>query len=328
MPGVSDAAEFGARRTGRWRWILVAMIPLVILGISLAARNRQADDVLQVEHPVFEGPLGQGTAVSMAEVLVIAEDALETLRKTIDDYTAVMTKQERIHGRLTEPAEMEMKVQCRHRGGGLGDDLPLRVYLRFLAPTGVAGREVLWAEDLHDGQMIVREAGVLGMFPVRLDPDGIIAMRGQKYPISEIGLTRLVEKLIERGRRDLDDPDISVTMTRSIEFDSRLCDRIVVTRARPGEGEDNFSRAEIWFDSERKLPLRYFSFGWPDDPAIGDASSSSQARPTQSVAPDGADAYETGSAPLLESYSYRNIQTNVGLSERDFDPANPEYRFQ
>ena len=35
----------------------------------------------------------------------------------------------------------------------------------------------------------------------------------------------------------------------------------------------------------------------------------------------------SGPAPLLESYTYYDVKLNVGLTEDDFDPANPEYRY-
>ena len=54
-------------------------------------------------------------------------------------------------------------------------------------------------------------------------------------------------------------------------------------------------------DPTRQLILRYRSFGWP--------SSADEV------------------APLQESYTYHDIQTNVDLTELDFDPKNPEYGY-
>ena len=91
----------------------------------------------------------------------------------------------------------------------------MRVYLSFQSPSSVKGREVIWGEDLYDGKMAVHEVGLLlSMKTFWLDPNGIFAMQGQRYPISEIGLVRLVEKLIERGPVDRDSPDVSVTHHR------------------------------------------------------------------------------------------------------------------
>lgn len=236
----------------------------------------------------------------MDEVLLIAEQSLLHMRQTLDDYAATLVKQESINGVLSEPTEMAIKIQCPHRGGKLDDSEPMRVYLRFIRPPDIAGREVIWAEDLHAGKLIVREVGVMGLLPLRLDPTGMIAMRGQRYPIYEIGLTKLVEKLIERGRRDRNNADVSVSITKGLTFDGHDCDLIEVRRKRPSDSANDFSRAEICFDTKRLLPLRYTAYGWSSD---------------------------SSEAPLIESYAYTDVKTNVGLSETDFDPKNPSYQF-
>jgi outer membrane lipoprotein-sorting protein len=133
----------------------------------------------------------------------------------------------------------------------------------------------------------------------------MIAMRGQKYPISDIGLTNLLKKLIERGQRDLDNPNVSVTITKNVTVDGIQCELIQVRRSEPSGGPDDFSLAEIVLDGTRNLPIRYTAYGWPKDDQTVDTK-----------------------APLIESYTYLNIKTNVGLTDLDFDPTNPEYQFR
>lgn len=236
----------------------------------------------------------------MEDVLRIAEDTLAHMRTNLDGYEAIMVKQETIDGTLTEATEMTMKVQCRHRGGRVDDSEPMRVYLRFNQPASVAGREVIWAEDLYDGKLVVHEAGVMGFLTVYLDPTGMLAMQGQRHPITEIGLTKLVQKLIERGEADRNNPDVSVTITKNLVLDDHPCELIAVSRTKPTGMEDDFSRAEICFDKDRQIPLRYTAYGWAQD---------------------------GGAAPLLESYTYTKVDTNVRLSEADFDLKNPSYHF-
>jgi len=246
------------------------------------------------------GKTSMTVASTMDEVLAIAESTLAHMRKNLDGYTATMVKQEMIDGALTEPTEMAMKLHCRHRGGKVDDSEPMRVYLRFNQPADVNGREVIWAEDLYDGKLVVHEAGLMGFMTVYLDPTGMIAMRGQRHPISEIGLTKLVQKLIERGEVDRKNPAVTVSITRNLVLDDHQCELIVVTRKQPSGTENDFSRAEICFDKDRQLPLRYTAYGWGKDGAA---------------------------PPILESYTYTNIDTTVQLSEADFDPKNPSYRF-
>ena len=50
------------------------------------------------------------------------------------------------------------------------------------------------------------------------------------------------------------------------------------------------------------FPVRYIAYGWPAKGEKGD--------------------------PILEEFNYTNIELNVGLTDLDFDPANPNYKFR
>ena len=239
--------------------------------------------------------------MTMSDVLHMARQAREHMSEHLDDYTARFVKQERDEdGKLGEETVFEIKVQTRLRGDT--ENAPMRVYLNYLAPQSLKGREVLWAQDLNDGKMVVHEVGfLLGMKRIWLDPNGMIAMQGQRYPISEIGIVRLVEKLIERGGKDEDNPDIQVTLLDDHMIGDVKTQLIRVQRTEPSGEEDDFSIAEIAIDQERQLVLQYRSFGWPSQ--------------------------ESDEPPLLESYTYHDVQMNVGLSDEDFSPDNPAYQF-
>ena len=242
---------------------------------------------------------------TLDDVLQLARAARVAMNENLDDYKARFVKQEiDTSGVLTEETEIQLKVQTRLRGDD--DDAPMRVYLHFLSPESVKGREVIWAADMHDGKLVAHEGGLLGFTTVHLDPTGFLAMRGQRYPIYEIGMVRLVEKLIERGEKDLGNPDITVTITDDFELDEVVAKLIQVRRAKPSGAEDDFSLAEIVIDPERQLILRYRSYGWPSTDAEGE---------------------ESEVVPLQESYTYHDIKVNVGLTEEDFNPSNPEYRY-
>ncbi|MGI9473085.1 MAG: DUF1571 domain-containing protein [Rubripirellula sp.] len=239
--------------------------------------------------------------MTMSDLLDMAQAARDQLSTSMNDYSARFVKQEiDAQGVLGPETEIRMKVQTRLRNDS--NDAPMRVYLRFTSPDNVNGREVIWAEDLYDGKMAVHEVGLLlGLKTIWLDPNGIIAMQGQRYPISEIGLVKLVEKLIERGEKDRDNPAISVTLSSDHKLGDTDTQLIQIRRSEPSNEADDFSLAEIVIDPERQIVLSYRAFGWPD--------------------------IEGGEPPLLESYTYYDVQSNIGLSEKDFDPKSPEYNF-
>jgi hypothetical protein len=125
-------------------------------------------------------------------------------------------------------------------------------------------------------------------------------MRGQRYPISEIGLEKLAQQMLEKGDRDRQHGECQVDIYPDARVNKRDCWMVQIIHPvnRP---HFDFHRAHVFFDEELKLPVRYASWSWPTSP---------------------------DSEPLLEEeYTYTNIKINVGLAELDFDPDNSEYDF-
>lgn len=119
----------------------------------------------------------------------------------IKDYSAVMVKQERINGKLNDMEFMHAKIRNE----------PFSVYLRFLAPKGIRDREVIYIAGQNDGNLIAHESpnrGLIGILAqtklvgsTSLAPTSTLAMIGNRYPITEIGLLNLTKRLIEVGER-------------------------------------------------------------------------------------------------------------------------------
>jgi len=237
---------------------------------------------------------------TLEDVLQLAREGLTELQKNINDYTAHVIKQERIGGILRPPEEMDLKLQTEQTENGKVIR-PMRVYLRFTSPVSMAGQEVIWDPQANDNKLVAHGAGLLNVMRVSLKPDSFLAMTGNRYPITQIGLTNLVRKLIERGELDQQTAAATVSITEGHLEGDRECKLIRVVHTEPTGRPDDFSLAEIAIDSQRQIPLRYTAFGWPEE---------------GSSAP-----------PLLESYTYLDVELNVGLTDADFDPDNPDYDF-
>ncbi|TWT95639.1 hypothetical protein Pla100_32800 [Neorhodopirellula pilleata] len=296
------------------------LVSLVAVGSSHEPAHVSGSDHRPVQTDTFEA--GERQRVTMSEMLDLAEAALASTIANVDDYTARMIKHEQDRsGVLQPPSESLIKVSTRHRGGK--PNSPMKVYLRFDSPDAVKGREVIWIENENDGKMLVREAGMIGgMMTVPLAPDSFLAMRGQRYPITEIGLTRLLEKLIERGGEDRDSEDVRVFKTEGYPFDGRELTLLEIIRSRPSGREGDFSRAELVLDRQRNVVVSFRSFGWPD----ANLADANLAVPSL-VGPD-LTADEAAELPLIESYQYLDLELNVGLSDEDFSTSNPEYTFK
>lgn len=258
---------------------------------SITPNQRSVDDAVS-------GP----REVALSEMLDIAREALNATITNVDDYTARMIKHEQDRSGVLQPrSEAFIKVVTRHVGGKPGG--PMKVYMRFDSPDSVQGREVIWSENMNEGKLQIREAGMIGrMMTVSLEPTSMLAMRGQRYPITELGITRLLEKLIERGGEDVGDPSVTVVQNDGHVFDGRKLTLLQIKRSHPSEREDDFSSAELVLDRERNVVVSFRSFGWP---------SKSNPEP-----------------PLIESYEYHDLKLNAGLNDIDFDTTNPDYTFR
>lgn len=228
-------------------------------------------------------------------LLAYAQELKQHIEAEVIDYAAVMIKRERIGGSLGEETRMELKVRNRQLASGTA----LSAYLKFLEPRAARGREVIWIENANDNRLISHEAGFLGFKRFDLQPDSVLAMLGNKYPITEIGILRLVEKLIEKGTRDRELGDCIVEVLDGQRVGDRECRLFQITHPENKAGLD-FHVAQIFVDVERKIPLRYAAFMWPLKNA----------------------------EPLLEEeYTYVDMKLNVNLSDLDFSPDNPAYSF-
>ncbi len=231
--------------------------------------------------------------------LRLAREALARFEATVDDYSGTIIKRERIAGSLGGESRMEFKIRTRKKEG---DKLvrPLQVYLKFLDPWLSRGREVIWIENANEGKLVAHEGGLKNLVRVSLAPDDSLAMMGNKYPITEIGLAKLVEKLIEKGERDKKVGPCEVKIEEGFEVGGRRCRKIEVTHPTP-DPQFDFHMAQIFIDTERMIPLRYAAYMWPEKPG----------------APP----------PLEEEYTYIDVRLNVGLKDSDFDPNNPAYKY-
>ena len=224
--------------------------------------------------------------------LRFAKDSLENIDTNIRDYQAILYKQERIDGTLNETEVAFIKV--RHQ--------PFSVHLFFLAPN--KGRECLYVEGPNgtNGKLHARDSGFrrkLGVF--ELDPEGRLAMAGQKYPITKIGVRNLATELVVVASNDVNFGECEVTNTQTVigpkDGEKRPVTLITVVHPTPRRNF-RFFKAEVFIDNEYRIPIRYAAYLWP-----------------QNAGED---------PPLEEAYTYVNLKVNNGFTDQDFSRDNPE----
>ncbi len=304
------------RRSTRLATVLLpaAMVALTVtLGSSVAwGQGRLSEPIYRVSHDAVAAnttapaaaatpvtPVAAQTPVApldftqrpgehpLMPFIRVAKSSLAEYDRNIRDYSCTFIKRERIDGELGDYQHIFMKVRSQ----------PFSVYMSFLQPY--PGREVLYVDGQNDGNLLVLESGwkrrLLGQ--LNLDPEGAVAMRGQKYPITHVGIRNLTAELIKVAEGDTKYAECEVTTKPNMKVNGRLTTMVQVVHPIPRQNFRSYT-TRVFFDNQLKVPIHYDSFLWP-------------AQPGQQP-------------PLDESYTYSDLKINNNFTARDFDPENPD----
>ena len=141
--------------------------------------------------------------------------------------------------------------------------------------------------------MVVLEAGFKRMLgKMNLDPNGALAMKGQKHPITAVGIRNLTAKLIKMWEAETKFAECEVTIERQHK-DQRPPRRWCRSSTRSPRQDFKFHVARLFFDNE-----------------LQDSRSTStrtSGRRKQAAKP-----------PLEESYTYQNLKLNNNFTAPRF----------
>ena len=170
---------------------------------------------------------------------------------------------------------------------------PFKVYMRWLNPF--QGQESLYVEGANHNKVRAHGTGFASLITVNLNPTNGLAMENARHPITEAGLENLVKLIGSNLRRGLRADELT-----SIDHGERT---VYGRKTRELEGvlpKDSAKgyycyRCIVDLDIETKMPLQTQIFDWDNR--------------------------------LVESYGHEKLSLNPGLTDKDFDPKNPEYHF-
>ncbi len=290
-------------RSGR-NWLKHSLLSLGVLGVASPVLVAQ-EDASKFSQPVMRVSKNEVAAPStvphpLDPAIQLAHQSLGLIQRDLVDYSGVLVKRERIGNTLGDQEFMYFKIRNRKVASNQLVT-PLSVYLAFLKPTAVKGREVIYVENQNEGNLIAHEGGMKRMLGTHsLDPKGMLAMAGQRYPMTEIGIENLVVKLIERGEKDKRHGSCKVELLPGAKVSKRDCSIIQVTHPVK-ESHYDFHIAQIFMDDQLKIPVRYAAYDWP--------------------------AKAGAELEVIEEYTYQDLKFNIGLTDADFDPSNKDYNF-
>ncbi len=240
----------------------------------------------------------QGKRALLMQLLLLQRGCQKL--SAIPDYTATFVKRERIDGVLGENQVILLKVRRE----------PFSVYMKWLK-GGDKDRELLYVAGQHNGKMLVRVGGFKGrVLPaLKLDPNGSLAMKESRHPVTKIGLLGLACEVIAYRQNDLKGEACNCCQMLAdqringqdcycflVEYDSKKVSEI-------------YRKSLIYIDKENSLPVLVKNYTWPVD------------------ADEQLSGTELDEATFIEHYAYSNIQLNPQLAANEFDRTNRKYRF-
>lgn len=198
----------------------------------------------------------------------------------IRDYTATLETRERIGDELHPRRVLLVKLR----------EQPFAAAAESLEPSSEAGQRV-WYDGAKGRKLLAETPGLLGKLVgrVALDPTGALALENRRHPITDLGLTRLLEQVEAElvpalARRS----PPRLRTTEALLGSTRL---LVVDALVPREPPDPPLVHRLGFEADSGL-LSYY----------GQAE----------LLPDG--------LALVEEYAYGDLSLNPGLGEECFRP--------
>lgn len=219
-------------------------------------------------------------------------DAAWDTWKSVKNYTCVFIKQERIDGELLEKQTMTMKFR----------ESPFSMYFKWIEEP-YKNRELLFQKGWNDNEIKAHEGGLLGVVNLNLDPLGSRALDGSRHSVLEAGIKLLIQQMRDNVKLALSKGEGSVKDegTQSVHGMSLHCYHLTFPKGSV--------KTRVKHD-----PKKYYSPGYriciDDKNGIPVAMESFDAKGTR-----------------IETYGFKVLKMNAGLTAKDFDPDNDKYRF-
>ena len=201
----------------------------------------------------------------------------------VQDYTANFLKKERVKGKVLPEENIYLKFRK-----------PFKVYMKWLKGPH-EGREALYVQGRYDDKVVGHEGGFIGFITMHMKPTGSLAMTGNRHPITDVGIGRLVDIVTQNFERGMKSGELKLSYIGEEEACGR---KAWHTRGELPEKKENpyyGAKIDIWIDEALGLPIKIVIYGWQGE--------------------------------FLESYGYRDLKLNPGLKDDEFDSGYKEYDF-
>jgi len=172
---------------------------------------------------------------------------------------------------------------------------PFSVYLKWTSDSK-KGQEAIYVRGLHKGKAQVHPAGLIGLIfrRVGIDPEGEEARKHSRRPVTMAGMSNMVTLITGQSEEARRRGDLTLTY-EGVRHDGGRASYVLKRVLPDGKGYP-CETLLIFIDCQYLVCVRTDAYNWNGD--------------------------------LISHYFYTDLVINPGLTDRDFDPDNPDYGYR
>ncbi|MBR5710746.1 MAG: DUF1571 domain-containing protein [Thermoguttaceae bacterium] len=217
----------------------------------------------------------------------------ETINRQFGAYACIVTMRETVGGKLQETRRAQMIFRAE----------PFSVYMKYITPDDIVGREIVYVEGHNNGRIIVTKGGfrpALAHITRAIKTDSQLAHSESNHSLKELGIASMMKQLLDVAHSTEQFPDCKIEFFENASIDNRACTVIQITH-EPKSDVFPFYKGQVFIDNQYQVPVRFVCYNWPDS---------------------------SGVATIREEFTYTNIIPNISVTDADFDYRNPRYEFK
>ncbi len=173
---------------------------------------------------------------------------------------------------------------------------PISLYMRWIGDVK-KGQELIYKKGWNNNEVMTHKGGILKSFVINLEPNSDTIMKGTRHPPNKdilISFGNTLEKNLDYALKHPEDKVRYEVIGETTIFKRRVIK--IKSKTPYTKGGPYYAPVSVFgIDKKTYLPLYIASFG-----------------------KDG---------KLWEEYRFKNLRVNVGLTNLDFDPENPDYDY-
>lgn len=201
------------------------------------------------------------------EIFARALKAYEQVR----DYRCTFHKKESVNGKIINSrAEFRFKKPfCAFYKESEGQN-------KDIACVYIAGK--------NDNKLATKNTGILGLMTINLDPEGNLAMKGNRHPVTHLG----IGYILDSAKKDIEKARKNGNAIFTYEGEKNIYGRKVhATKAIYPENSGYYGHiVNMCYDAKTALPVRITVYDWKNE--------------------------------FMEEYGYEDVRLDTGLGDSDF----------